>query len=406
MASPSQAPVNQVAAYAIAILGVLLGAYTVIGSLANFGAANDLPEFYTGAYLLAHGQAGQIYNLPAIFAQEKILFPSLARGIGLFVPPPAVPLLLPLLLMPVGWSPAIWTIVLTAALGASVWLIIDWLKLSKQESLWLLGLVALSGPAVEALRIGQPAPLMLLALVAFVRLAERLPFAAGAVLAVMMLKPQQLLPVFVYLGAGLKQKHFAALFSALVILFFISLMIFGTAGFSSYVATVSDPANVQYMQPQLNPTVRGQLMRLSGINTTVVNGIAFGALLLSTIAIALVAWRTRNHSDWLTICLCVAMPLGLVTSLHCHDYDLLFLLPGMVLLTRTQLWTQMGIWAKTAMMLGLSTFLIPFYSDIHYGYLLAGGLINPHFVLIALLALFLLVAAWRTPERFSRAETL
>jgi hypothetical protein len=33
-------------------------------------------------------------------------------------------------------------------------------------------------------------------------------------------------------------------------------------------------------------------------------------------------------------------------------------------------------------------------------------LINPHFVLILLLALSLLVAAWQTPERFARAAAV
>ncbi|HEY9793503.1 MAG TPA: hypothetical protein V6D22_24095, partial [Candidatus Obscuribacterales bacterium] len=97
------------------------------------------------------------------------------------------------------------------------------------------------------------------------------------------------------------------------------------------------------------------------------------------------------------------LPLGLLTSLHCHDYDLLLLLPGMASLTRTVFWRKLSDWTKGAFMIGIAAFVLPFYNDIHYGFLLHGGTINPHFLLLLGFSFAMIISAWNTPHDFAFA---
>jgi hypothetical protein len=403
--TPPSALINRITAYLVALLGLAITLYTVIGSIPAFGVVNDLPQYYAAASLLAHGHAADVYNLPALFAQEKADFPQLTRGIGVFLPPPAIPLLLPLLVM----SPAIaayaWYAVLGMALCASLWLTARYFSLDRQQTLWLFGITFLSGPAVEALRVGQLAPLMLLCLVACMCLAQQRPILSGVCLAGLVFKPQQLFPVLVSLAGASRGKVLAAAMILLLGLFVLSHLLFGQAGFGNYTAVVADPANLPLMQPQLNPTVRGQMLRIFGVSSPVPNAVAAIFLILSVLAIFLAGRKTGGRADWLMLTLSVAMPLGLVTSLHCHDYDLILLIPGVVALVKSQLWFEWPAWAKGLVMVGVAPYLIPFYSDIHYGYLLRGGVVNIHFWLLLVYAIVLMGEAFMHAERFRQSDT-
>jgi Glycosyltransferase family 87 len=398
-----EAPINAIVAYLVAVLGVSTACFIVIGSLGNFGHVNDLPQYYAAGRMVLLGQGAHVYDTAALFALEKELFPTLERGVALFLPPPAVPLLVPVALIPLAVAPALWTIILAAALGLALWNIIRWQKLDRHASLWLIGLVAMSGPAVEALRLGQLSPLMLLALVCFARLSERRPLAAGAVLNVLIFKPQQLFPLLIFTGAGAGRKQFAAAAAGGLLLFAIAGIVLGNSGISEYLHLVSNPESLQLMQPELTPTVRGQFMRVWGTHAAGANLAAVAALFLSTVAVAVLGWRHRQRQGWMPICLAAAVPLGLVTSLHCHDYDLLLMIPGLVALVRSQLWNNVHTGVKLAIMLGLAAFLLPFYNDIHYGYLLKGGVVNLHFLLLLAFSIFMCRKALTIPDQFQPA---
>jgi hypothetical protein len=312
-------------------------------------------------------------------------------------------LLAPLVLLPAGLAAALWTFELVLALAVSLWLMIERWQLSRHESLWLVGIVLLSGPAVEALRLGQLAPLMLLAMTAAMSIADRHPRLSGLLLDLLVVKPQQLFPLLLFcLGNGRRQLMITAI-ALMVILFGLAELMFGTSGMTLYLVTVADPANLQLMQPELTPTVRGQMMLLFGVHSWLTSVVAAVAWVLSATVIALIAWRNRGSRHWITLCLAACLPLGLVTSLHCHDYDLLLLLPGVVSLMRTKLWVSLNTWLKACFMLGTLAFALPFYTDIHYGYLLRGGTLNPYFTLLFAFALCMACAALKTPLDFAPA---
>jgi hypothetical protein len=94
------------------------------------------------------------------------------------------------------------------------------------------------------------------------------------------------------------------------------------------------------------------------------------------------------------------MPLGLVTSLHCHDYDLLLLVPSAVALLKSSAARKLPAWTKLAGIAALPLFLQPVYTYIHYDGLLKGMRINPLFIVLLIFAvvMFTLTASARSIE--------
>jgi hypothetical protein len=80
------------------------------------------------------------------------------------------------------------------------------------------------------------------------------------------------------------------------------------------------------------------------------------------------------------------MPLGLISALHSHLYDLLLLTPIVVLLAKNFAKIQrVRSLAYLACLSGIP-FLVPIYASIHYDYLLKGAKINPLFLSLLLLS--------------------
>ena len=87
--------------------------------------------------------------------------------------------------------------------------------------------------------------------------------------------------------------------------------------------------------------------------------------------------QVKHRQDWLTIGLVVTMPIWIVTSLHCHNYDLLLLVPGLACVVGYHLYRGMPRWPNLAASIAVLVMIMPIYNKIHYDYLLKGGLINP-----------------------------
>jgi hypothetical protein len=374
----------------------------VSGSLQHFGEVNDLPEYYAGAKLLLHNEAGKIYNLPAFYEVQKQLFPSLARGIGLFLPPLAVPLLVPIAALPLGTAPQVWTAILSVATVGALFLIARYFGLQRQGLAWMLGLAMLSGPVIEGVRIGQLAPLLILALAAFMWFARaNRVIGAGLAIAFFVLKPQQMFPMAIFLIGNRKYRLLGIAAAAVIALTLISLPLFGIDGYIQYVKTVSDKSNLVAMQPELNATLRGQMMRFFGTQSSVPTIIGLAGLLCSAAYAFFIGNRFKGSPRWIDAALVGVMPLGLVTSMHCHDYDLVLLIPCIVAVAALA-FQQKNRFAFAALLFAVP-FLQPFYADIHYTMLLKqNSLINLHFIALLLLSLacasIVLTAPTDTPE--------
>jgi len=197
--------------------------------------ANDFTLVFIGVRIgLEHGWS-QIYSLPL----QHQLFGELRPGVFFndgqryIAPPPLAWLTLPL--APLGAAAAfyVWTAISIAALVAAWWLGAPGKGL--ERAIWLIGAIAWY-PVLYEISYGQPALVILLAVVAAWRLAEagRL-YEAGAVLALgMALKPQLALAVPVVLLAAGRWRIVGAWAAVIAVLAALSLLTLGAGGLNDY----------------------------------------------------------------------------------------------------------------------------------------------------------------------------
>jgi hypothetical protein len=397
MAASWRSEPRLIAAILAAALAPIVPAVLIFQSRLYFGQINDLPEYYASARMMLSGQGAGIYDLALLAAAQHELFPEMGqRVVGLYVPPFSAPLLVPVGLLPAGAAYAVWTSVLVSALVLSVFFLRAAFGLSVVQTLWLFAVLSLSGPAFESVRIGQLAPLLLLALSgALLALKGDRPLLAGFLLGVLLLKPQQLAPMVAYLLGCRRYRPLIGLVASGIVLVVLSLPLLGPAGYDNYWRLVSGSVEHTFsMQPELNPTARGQLLRIFPEAKGAVTLLAGALSICSLAGIAALGARLRQASWWLEAGLIAAVPLGLVTSLHCHDYDLLLLVPTVAALARSALRLNLPRWLPPAGMLVLAPYLLPFYTIVHNDYLLkAGGILNPMFVSLLATAVTLLAIA-------------
>ena len=368
-----------------------------------FGKVSDFPEFYSAARLVLSGQGDQVYVLKEFAAVEQALFPQLGgRIVGFFVPPFAMPWI-----VPIGWIPlpaaiAVWKALLITNLVASIVLLSRAFELKRQAVLWLIAVCFLSGAVYDALKIDQLATFLLLALSTFVfAIKKDRPILAGASLSILLLKPQEALPIFVYLLAA---KKYRIVFSAIGIGLCVALIAFfeiGISGFHNYSALMASTVeDTRFLVSDLSPSLRGQLLRLMPAQKGLANISASIYLIISLAAIFYTGRKTGAWKEWWQAGLVAVVPLGLVSCLYFFDYDFVLLLPTMIVLLQEKMQERIPpVFLLSGMLLGLA-FLVPFSIFIHYNYLLPGGLINPFFVIMFIFAPLAMLFVHRNQDLF------
>ncbi len=152
----------------------------------------DFPAFYTGGWLVRHGEYTNLYDL-----QRQVEVQNAALrgfdGVSAYLNPPHYALLMaPLSLLPYAGAFAVWTLLMASAFVASVLLLRSLLPtLQGRHGRLLLLLALFSAPVYYALSAGQNTGLSLLLhtaiLLALVRKHDGL---VGVLIAAGMLKPQ------------------------------------------------------------------------------------------------------------------------------------------------------------------------------------------------------------------------
>ncbi len=391
------ARIENIIATLFAVLGVVaLGALTYL-SLPAFGGISDLPEYYAPAKLIFEGKGALGYTIAGIGEAQNKLFPAMSgRVVPLFVPPQGLALLSPIGLIPPDFIRYVWKTLLAVSLGVSICLLRKTFNLGYKQTCYLIAAVTLSDAAYNSLRIDQLAPVLLLSYVsAICCLKKKQDIGAGLWLSLVVLKPQQFLPFMAYLAGTKRFKPLIVCLGVFLALNIIAFVQMGQTGLANYAALVSAPSSLPYMQPELTPTFRGQLMRLFPSASSSIFTIT-SALYLATIALAMfVGWRFRNNQNSLLLGVLAVMPLALVMSMHCHTYDLLLLIPTIILIFNDSLIPFGQVW-KLGVMFGAIAFLLPFSIEIQHNYLLKGGQFNPWFFLLLILASALLIKVLRS----------
>ena len=203
--------------------------------------ANDFTLVFIAVRIgVEHGWA-QIYSLPL----QPQLFSELRPGAVFndgqryIAPPPLAWLTLPLAALGAATAFYAWTALSVVALVAAWWLGAPGQGL--ERATWLIGAIAWY-PVLYEISYGQPALVILAAVIAAWRLAEGgRAYEAGVVLALgTALKPQLVLAVPLVLLAAGRWRLFAAWAGALAALATISLATLGAGGLADYRALLAE----------------------------------------------------------------------------------------------------------------------------------------------------------------------
>lgn len=381
------------------VIPFLLASLATIVPLGTIGIAiaffeiNDYPEYFAAARMIMDGQGSAIYDVPKLFAVEHQYFPTRQAQVGFFLPPWAAPFILPLAVVPVFLAKYLWPAFLFLFLPLSTIVLKRLFQLRAKGAAWLWNVMSLYAPTYEALRIGQLSPIFLFVISISAKLIQSGELAlAGFALSTLSVKPQILLPITIFLLGVRRYRLFFVILGFCILYLLLSIFLLGPGIIQSYIHTVGDPANLPLMQPELNPTLRGQLLRFASPYATVA-AIAF--LLSSLLFIFFLGRRVASSNAWVNALLMVVLPLGAVSSLHCHSYDLLVLIPGILAMCRAPFAKRFPAVLQLIAFPALGVFMIPFAIYIHYDYLMKGGVINPMFVILFLYSLFISVVVWK-----------
>lgn len=385
--------------FAVGLTGTLL-----YMSLPSFGEISDFPEYYSAAKLVLSGEGAKIYALQDFSTVEQQLFPELkGRIVGFFVPPFAMAWIIPIGFLPLPAAIYVWKLILIAALIASLFLLSRAFRLSKPGVLYLIAVTALSGATYEALRIDQLATILLLGLSMLIYgVKKEMPWLSAAGLSLMIIKPQEALPLIVYLFAA---KQYGLLLRAIPVsgvIAVIGFLAIGVDGIRNYSELMASTVNdTRFLVSDLSPSLRGQLLRMFPAQGEMGALVSLVFLAVSIGAIAFIGRRMSKAKQWLEAGLLVALPLGFASCFYFFQYDLVLLLPALIVLMREDVQKQIPAPILLLGMCGALIFLLPFSILIHYYYLLPGGPFNPNFIALLVFALALVFFVLKRKDLFA-----
>lgn len=388
--------VEKIVATLFAAIGVGVLLFFVFLSMNFIGKVSDLPEYYAPAKMVIAGQGAEAYTVTGIGEAQHRLFTDMnGRVVALFVPPQGLALITPIGFVPIDILHYVWKGLLLGSLIATFVLLQRTFSLGYKQTCYLVAGVTLSAACFEAMRIDQLAPVLLLSYTAAIYcLEKKKDIPAGLWLILMVLKPQQFLPFLAFLAGTKRWKTLAVCGAGFVVLTGIAFALIGQQGMQNYSALVSSPDSAQYMQPELTPTLRGQLLRIiPSASSTIFS--ATSAIYLLSIAIAFALGRRfANQEKNILLGVLTVMPLALVLSMHCHTYDLLLITPTILLLFSDKVIAFNSGWKLATIYAGI-IFLLPVALNVHNDYLMKGGILNPYFFLLLVFGIAMIIFVLR-----------
>jgi hypothetical protein len=205
---------------------------------------NDLTLVFIGARIGLEQGWNNIYSLDLQHQLFTQIRPGATFGDGerFLSPPPVAWIVAPVVYLGADNVFYIWLGVSVLALAAAWWLAAPGKGLTRW--LWLLAALAWY-PVQYSLALGQPAALVLLAVVGCWWLAEAgLPLIAGIVLALSVLKPQLVIALPLVLLVGGHWRTAAAWAATTIFLAIASVLVIGPQGFNDYRSLLSEAQQV------------------------------------------------------------------------------------------------------------------------------------------------------------------
>ena len=272
---------------------------------------NDFTFYFAAARLgLAHGWNG-LYDLKLQQEQldaigSRITVAQLARYVS---PPPLAWVVVPLTVLPYRVAYWVWSAILVAALALAWQLAAPGRR--RARVLFLVGAIGWL-PVIYGLQLGQPALVVAASVAACYALLTRdRQIAAGAVLGVLVLKPQLALLIPAALLVTGRWRAFAASAVVVAVLAIASAVALGPSGVATYEALLNFATTVPQNQSQ---TLAAWIQNIPA--TRAVQAV----IALWTLALA---YRLRARGPETT--LAIALVGGLASSPYVHYDDLTML---------------------------------------------------------------------------------
>lgn len=363
------------------------------------GKISDFPQYYAPGRMICIGRGHEAYDADTIIKMEHEWFPDMGeRTLPTYLPPPSIFWFIPLGFMSPSVGDIVWKLIQLSSLVGGVIMLRKTFALNRKATFWLIATICASGPAFAATQLEQISmPIFFAISLAIWALKFEKSWFAAAALAVLMLKPQEGLPLLVYLAGAKRYRVIAQTAAILLVATLVVLLLIGTQGLAGYTSHITSGMQTDtLMQSELGPTIRGQLLRIAPQLKTPVSLLSAAICVLAYIFIFFSGRKFSTSSAWTGAMLLVAMPLGLVTCLHLHSYDLTLLIPSLVLVMSGPMENAIPAWFIGAGFLLVGAFMVPFYIYIHFDYLLKEHwILNPHFFAMLTLSLGLTYLAYR-----------
>lgn len=342
---------------------------------------SDYFQYYAVSKLMQAGHYNLIYNISTMVNAEQALVPGSSHGYFPFLIPPLFSwIFFPLAYFSFAISMYAWTIFLAAITIIAFLVLCKESSIKNKSKLWAAALLATSGPYLEAIRLGQLAPFLLLGLVLLymgLKRSNRLFATVGQ--SIFWLKPQLLLPLLCFQSKFDTIKTTLFVLASALVGLVISCTIAGPSIIVNYLNLLTNK-DVQstFLGITYGPTLRGQLLKFS-IDYDIATKTAFIFYLLLLVLAFLLRKRCDKISGRTNLIFTSLVPLALSLSPHLHNYDLLLLFPGLLLLSTYELSGFFSRLRNGIVFLSILCFISPVYTYLHYFYVLRNGLINPFF---------------------------
>jgi len=357
--------------------------FLMVASAPTALKVSDGPQYYGISKMLGDGKGARVYAQPDYSDVTADCFPELkGRKRETFLAPFSLPWLYPLHLIPANIFISVWTVFLGVSLLASLLILARTFNLQIGQTAWFCAFLFLSGSAYESLRIGQLAPLLILAFSAALYFAKKEKWwLVGIALSFLILKPQELLPIALALLAGGRWKWVPSFAACGLALLGASYLMIGSEGYGGYSEIMRDIYNNNNsLHTELAPTIRGQLLLLFPNMVQPITTVTTALNLAGLALIVFFSRRLKDSAKWLELTFFAALPFACVTALYWHSYDLLLLMPVIAIAMKDNLSKEIPIWLKLILTPLAVIFFLPAYIFVHYNYLLEGGKINLFFI--------------------------
>ena len=356
-----------------AVAWAILASYFTLGRYGRLdwthhALGRDFVNSWTAGHLIASHRVADIFQPDLFLAHERALFdPRLPFHFWSY-PPPNLFLVLPLGFTPYIFGLVAWSVAGLVALGFALeaWIAETGKGQSGSGDTWTWALLLLTPAAATNIGLGQNGAFSAALLIAGLSLIDRRPVLAGALLGLLIFKPQIaiLLPVAVL--AGRRWRVMAAAAGVVVAVIVLSALIFGLDAWRGFFGPTLHMQGLmlthgrgpfQWMMPSAYMSARIEHLQL------------WGALAVQApftlLAVGLTAWAWWRRDRPLELRAATLMLATFVASPQCFNYDLIpASVAALVLLRRDpQRWLALAlamlVWATPVAMMALELIHAP-----------------------------------------------